>query len=77
MCLAGAALGFGAAFVIGPVVTWLLGLVGDAPGPLRLAAALPLEWSVPVLTLAGLCVGIWLAHEWQKENGSLTVASEG
>lgn len=39
--IAGAVLGFGAAFVIGPIVNWLLGLAGDAPGPLRLAAGLP------------------------------------
>ena len=56
MHAAGALLGFGAAFVIGPLVTWLLGLAGDAPGPLRLAAGLPLVWAIPVLTLAGLGV---------------------
>lgn len=43
MHVSGALLGFGAAFVIGPLVTWLLGFAGDAPGPLRLAAGLP--WS--------------------------------
>lgn len=57
MHVSGALLGFGAAFVIGPLVTWLLGFAGDAPGPLRLAAGLPLVWAIPVLTLVGLGVG--------------------
>ncbi|MGI5996377.1 MAG: YqeB family protein [Saccharomonospora viridis] len=77
MHAAGALLGFGAAFVIGPLVTWLLGLAGDAPGPLRLAAGLPLVWAIPVLTLAGLGVGFWFAKEWQKENGTITITPEG
>ena len=32
----------------------LVDVFGDAPGPLRLAAALPTAWAVPVLTAAGL-----------------------
>ncbi|TYQ14523.1 UNVERIFIED_ORG: hypothetical protein L601_000100002600 [Gordonia westfalica J30] len=75
--LGGAVLGCGAAFVVGPLVTWLLGLAGDAPGPLRLAAGLPLVWAIPVLTLAGVGVGFWVAREWQKENGTITITREG
>ena len=37
----GAAVGLGAAFAVGPAVTWLLELVDAAPGPLRVVAALP------------------------------------
>lgn len=75
--VSGAVLGFGAAFVIGPLVTWLLGFVGDAPGPLRLAAGLPLVWAIPVLTLVGLGVGAWFSRVWQKENGTIAITSEG
>lgn len=77
MCITGALLGFGASFVIRPFVDWLLGMAGDAPGPLRLAAGLPQAWAIPVLTLAGLGVGFWIAREWQKENGTISVADEG
>lgn len=75
--VAGALLGFGAAFVIGPLVRWLLGLAGDAPGPLRLAAGLPLVLAIPVLTIAGLGLGFWITREWQKENGVITVSPDG
>jgi len=75
--IAGAVLGFGAAFVIGPIVNWLLGLAGDAPGPLRLAAGLPLMWAIPALTIAGLGLGFWITREWQKENGIITVSPDG
>ena len=73
----GAVLGFGAAFVVGPLVSWLVGLIGDAPGPLRLAAALPLVWAIPVLTLVGLFLGSWCAREWQQSNGAITIAPDG
>lgn len=75
--IASAVLGFGAAFVIGPIVDWLLGLAGDAPGPLRLAAGLPLVWAIPVLTIAGVGLGFWITREWQRENGIITVSPEG
>jgi len=73
----GLALGFGSAFVVGPLVNWLLGLIGDAPGPLRLAATLPMEWAIPVLALLGLCLGVWVGREWRRENGETTVSAEG
>ncbi|GAC50462.1 YqeB family protein [Gordonia aichiensis] len=77
MSLAGAVLGCGAAFLVGPLVNWLLGLAGDAPGPLRLAAGLPLIWAIPILTLAGCFTGLWFGREWQKENGTITITVEG
>ncbi len=75
--VAGAVLGFAAAFVVGPLAHWLLGLAGTAPGPLRLAASLPTMWAIPILTVAGLIAGHVIASEWQKENGATTVAPEG
>lgn len=63
--IAGAGLGFGSAFVVGPLVNWLLGLIGDVPGPMRLAAALPVEWAIPVLTVAGVCLGALVGRQWQ------------
>ncbi|WP_293697687.1 hypothetical protein [uncultured Agrococcus sp.] len=74
--LGGAVVGFGAAFIVGPLVGWLLGFVGDAPGLLRLAGSLPLVWAIPVLTIAGLIVGFWLAAQWQEEVGVVTVGPE-
>lgn len=74
---AGAVVGFGAAFAIGPLVAWLLDAAGGAPAPLRLAAWLPLIWAIPALTIVGLCVGVWVAWGWQKENGLIRVARSG
>ncbi|MBA0127230.1 hypothetical protein H0B56_16890 [Haloechinothrix sp. YIM 98757] len=76
ICLAGAALGFGAAFLVHPLVDWLLSQVGDAPGPLRLAAGLPLTWAIPVLTLAGLGLGVWVVREWRKDMGLVEVSDD-
>lgn len=75
--IAGATVGFGAAFIVGPVVDWLIGMVGDAPGPLRLAATLPTMWAIPVLAIAGLCVGVQVGRQWQKECGVTTISAEG
>lgn len=77
MALAGALVGFGAAFAVAPVVTWLVNLAGEAPGPLRLVAGLPLGWAIPVLSLVGLGVGSWFAAQWHQENGTVTVGREG
>lgn len=71
--LVGAALGVGAAFAVGPTVDWLVGLIGSAPGPLRLAARMPLTWAVPVLAVVGTAAGAWVGHAWQKENPIVTV----
>lgn len=76
-CVAGAVVGCGAAFIVAPVVEWLLSLIGDAPGPLRIAALLPLAWAIPVLTLAGAIGGFLLTSEWRKEVSVVTVSSEG
>lgn len=76
-CVAGAVVGFGAAFAVGPFVEWLLSLAGDAPGPLRIAARLPLVWAIPVLTLLGSAVGFWITREWRKEVSVVTVSAGG
>ncbi|MFC7327602.1 hypothetical protein [Marinactinospora rubrisoli] len=73
---AGAVLGFGAAFIVGPVVDGLVRLADGAPAPLRLAAELPLAWAVPVLTATGLVLGAWLLREWERENPVVTVSGE-
>ncbi len=76
-CVAGAVVGFGAAFAVGPFVEWLLSLAGDAPGPLRIAARLPLVWAIPVLTLLGAGVGYWITREWRKDVSVVTVSGGG
>lgn len=75
--VAGAAVGLGAAFVVGPLVTWLLELIDDAPGPLRVAAALPLEAAIPLLCIVGMCFGIAAAREWRKDVGVTRISPEG
>lgn len=75
--LLGAVLGGGAALVIGPVVGWLLGLIGDAPGPLRLAALLPVQWALPALIVVGLAAGAWVAGQWRKEYGTIEIGEGG
>ncbi|MFE7112876.1 hypothetical protein ACFU98_38605 [Streptomyces sp. NPDC057575] len=74
--LGGAALGLGAAFAVGPLADWMTSLFDSAPGPLRLAAALPLMWAVPVLTLCGSVAGAWLAGTWRKENPVIEVGAD-
>lgn len=75
--VAGAMLGVGAAFILGPVVNWLVGLVGDAPGPLRLAAALPMQWAIPLLVAAGMSLGVWMGRQWQKDIGTVVLSAQG
>lgn len=76
LVLIGVALGVGAAFAVRPVVAGLVGLVGGAPGPLRLVAAMPLAWGVPVLAVVGAIVGAWAGHAWQKETVVVTVEAD-
>ncbi|GAA4621150.1 YqeB family protein [Saccharopolyspora hordei] len=71
------ALGLGLGFLVKPLVHGIIGLVGDAPGPLRLAAALPTAWAVPVLTAVGLAAGAWLAAEAKRDALELVVDHDG
>lgn len=75
--VAGALIGLIAAFIIGPVVAWLLNRIGDAPGPLRLAAMLPLVGAVPVLMILGAVAGFILLAQWQEETGKIRVDAHG
>jgi hypothetical protein len=74
--LVGAALGLGLAFAVGPLADWMIGRFDGAPGPLRLAAALPLGWAVPVLTLCGGLAGAWVANTWREENPVVEVGPD-
>uniref|UniRef100_UPI002634516A YqeB family protein n=1 Tax=Nesterenkonia sp. TaxID=704201 RepID=UPI002634516A len=72
----GAALGFGAAWAVGPVVSWLLDRVDSAPAPLRLIDQLPLVWSLPLLTVLGAVAGWIVFSLWNEEVGSVVVDPE-
>lgn len=74
--VAGAGLGLGAAFAVGPVVGWMLDTVDGAPAPLRLVDQLPLGWALPLLTLAGAIVGWFVFAVWGEEVGEVTVDAE-
>lgn len=73
----GLVVGLLAAVVVGPVVGWLLGLIGDAPGPLRLAAELPFAWALPVLGVLGAVGGFLIAANWTEEAGTVEVTDRG
>lgn len=73
----GALLGLLAAFIIGPAVAWLLNLIGDAPGPLRLAALLPLAWAIPVLMIIGAVAGFIFLAQWHEEAGKVLINPRG
>ncbi len=73
----GAAVGLGAAFAVGPAVTWLLELVDAAPGPLRVVAALPAAAAIPLLCLVGAGLGLAAARQWRKDVGVTTVSPGG
>lgn len=75
--LVGAIIGVIAAFILGPVVAWLLNQIGDAPGPLRLAALLPLAWAIPVLMIIGAVAGFLLFAQWEEEAGTVRVDARG
>lgn len=70
---ASAALGLAAAFLVGPAVGWLLTQIGDAPGPLRLAALLPLAWAIPVLAILGAILGMVMLGHWHDETGTVSI----
>lgn len=72
--LGGAAVGFGLAFGVKPLVQWATSTLDSAPAPLRIAAALPLPWLVPILTVIGIGFGYWLSY--QADRDSLTVTVE-
>ena len=74
--LVGAGLGIGAAFAVGPVADWMIRLFDGVPGPLKLVAALPLVWSLPVLTLVGALAGAWVAGIWHAENPVVEVGPD-
>lgn len=75
--LAGAIVGLIVAFTLGPVVAWLLNQIGDAPGPMRLAALLPLAWAIPVLMIIGAVMGFLLLAQWDEDAGTVRVDARG
>lgn len=66
-------LGLVLGLLVKPLFNWITDLVGDAPGPLRVAAALPTGWAIAALTAAGAVVGWWVARVARKESLLLTV----
>ncbi|BDH55820.1 hypothetical protein [Tsukamurella sp. PLM1] len=70
--VAGALLGL----VVRGLVSWLERTVDGSPGPLRIAAQLPVGVAVGVLAVAGLIGGVVLVGAWQNEVAALTVADD-
>ncbi|MDH6194081.1 hypothetical protein M2272_000702 [Mycobacterium frederiksbergense] len=72
VAVAGAILGLVARGLVG----WLERTVDGSPGPLRIAAQLPVGVAVGVLAVAGLVGGVLLVGMWQNEVAELTVAKD-
>lgn len=70
--VAGALLGL----VVRGLVSWLERTVDGSPGPLRIAAQLPVGVAVGALAVLGLVGGVVLLGTWQHEVASLTVADD-
>lgn len=70
---AGAAAGFGVAFLVGPVVGWLLERIDSAPGPLRLVDQLPLAASIPLLAVLGALAGWIVFSLWSDDVGRVVI----
>lgn len=75
--IGGLAAGLTLGLLVEPLVQWIISAIGDAPGPLRLAAAMPDAIAFPVLAALGLAAGIWLATTARREALELVVAPDG
>lgn len=71
------ALGVVLGFALPPLARWLQGVLESTPlpvhGAIGLVADLPLAWSLPILSLAGLVGGVLLALSAEHEALRLTV----
>lgn len=70
-------LGFALGFLVRPLVQWAIATLDSAPAPLRIAAELPHSWLVPVLTLVGIGVGLWVAAQAAKTTPTVTIDDRG
>ncbi|TCP43859.1 hypothetical protein EV191_12013 [Tamaricihabitans halophyticus] len=73
LVLGAAAAGLVLGLLVKPFVRWIVDLIGEAPGPLRVAAELPVGWAVLVLTVVGALIGVWLSAEAAKESLVVTI----
>ncbi|WP_068166424.1 YqeB family protein [Rhodococcus phenolicus] len=74
--LIGLLLGCGVGFVLNPIGSWVLELLGGVPAPVRIAMTLPLVWQVPVLGVLGGLLGLFVAAEGEKAALKLTVSDD-
>lgn len=70
------ALGAVLGLIVRGLVGWLERTLDGSPGPLRIAAQLPVGVAAGVLTVVGLIGGIILVAAWQHEVAALTVADD-
>lgn len=70
------ALGAVLGLIVRGLVGWLERTLDGSPGPLRIAAQLPVGVAAGVLTVVGLIGGIILLAAWQHEVAALTVADD-
>ncbi|CAM3832106.1 YqeB family protein [Tsukamurella ocularis] len=70
------ALGAVLGLIVRGLVAWLERTVDGSPGPLRVAAQLPVGVAAGILTVVGLIGGIILVAAWQHEVAALTVADD-
>ncbi|CAM3227906.1 hypothetical protein [Tsukamurella hominis] len=70
------ALGAVLGLIVRGLVGWLERTLDGSPGPLRVAAQLPVGVAAGILTVVGLVGGIILVAAWQHEVAALNVADD-
>jgi hypothetical protein len=73
----GAVLGLVLAFLVGPLVSWLVDMFDSAPLLLRALDQLSLAWVLPILVAVGGIAGFVICTSWMDDSGAIEVADWG
>ena len=75
--VAGAVVGLVLAFLLGPLVSWLVDMFDSAPLLLRALDQLALAWVLPILVAFGGIAGFIICTSWMDDSGAVEVADWG
>ncbi|HIT76956.1 MAG TPA: hypothetical protein IAA98_15370 [Candidatus Avipropionibacterium avicola] len=75
--VAGAVVGLVLAFLLGPLVSWLVDMFDSAPLLLRALDQLALAWVLPILVAFGAIAGFVICTSWMDDSGAVEVADWG
>lgn len=73
----GAVVGLVLAFLVGPLVNWLVDMFDSAPVLLRALDQLSLAWVLPILVAFGGIAGFVICTSWMDDSGAVEVADWG